>query len=74
MRLLQAHVLYSGADDSMFRGWDLRCDTPALFSDRCGLNRRSTVLASRCLTVDAYINSLVANVLHQSYVEHRTSA
>ncbi|KAK9834039.1 hypothetical protein WJX81_005023 [Elliptochloris bilobata] len=29
-----ANVLYSGADDSTFRGWDLRCEASALFMDR----------------------------------------
>ena len=30
----QENVLYSGADDSTFRAWDLRCDGPAVYVDR----------------------------------------
>ena len=35
LNLAQAHVLYSGADDSIFQAWDLRCEADAVFVDRC---------------------------------------
>ena len=77
MRLPQAHVLYSGADDSTLRGWDLRCCEPTtLFIDRYRLIGSNATLASQCLMI-LEIDILDAGLLHAlqcSRVKHHRSA